>query len=65
MRNDGVLRIYTDGGCAGNQNDENVLRNYYLVLTVVNVDIQVAKHMQVLLQIMKLKLIYVSQLVLM
>ncbi len=44
---------------------KNVLRNYYLVLTVVNVDIQVAKHMQVLLLIMKLKLIYVSQLVLM
>ncbi|MGX8773762.1 MAG: ribonuclease H family protein [Bacillota bacterium] len=24
MRNDGVLRIYTDGGCAGNQNEENL-----------------------------------------
>jgi ribonuclease HI len=24
MRNDGVLRIYTDGGCAGNQSDENL-----------------------------------------
>ena len=23
MRNDGVIRIYTDGGCAGNQNEEN------------------------------------------
>ena len=24
MRNDGVVRIYTDGGCAGNQNEENL-----------------------------------------
>ena len=24
MRNDRILRIYTDGGCAGNQNDENL-----------------------------------------
>ena len=24
MRNDNVLRIYTDGGCAGNQNEENL-----------------------------------------
>lgn len=24
MKNDGVLRIYTDGGCSGNQNDENL-----------------------------------------
>ena len=24
MRNDGVLRIYTDGGCAGNQSEENL-----------------------------------------
>lgn len=24
MRNDKVLRIYTDGGCAGNQSDENL-----------------------------------------
>jgi len=24
MRHDGVLRIYTDGGCAGNQNEENL-----------------------------------------
>ena len=24
MRNDGVLRIYTDGGCSGNQNEENL-----------------------------------------
>ena len=24
MRNDGVLRIYTDGGCAGNQSSENL-----------------------------------------
>lgn len=24
MRNDRVLRIYTDGGCSGNQNDENI-----------------------------------------
>ena len=24
MRNDGVIRIYTDGGCAGNQNAENL-----------------------------------------
>lgn len=24
MRNDRILRIYTDGGCAGNQSDENL-----------------------------------------
>ena len=24
MRNDGILRIYTDGGCAGNQSSENL-----------------------------------------
>ena len=24
MRNDGIVRIYTDGGCAGNQNSENL-----------------------------------------
>jgi len=24
MRNDRILRIYTDGGCAGNQNEENL-----------------------------------------
>ncbi|MDO4486415.1 MAG: ribonuclease H [Bacillota bacterium] len=24
MRNDRILRIYTDGGCSGNQNDENL-----------------------------------------
>ena len=24
MRDDGILRIYTDGGCAGNQSDENL-----------------------------------------
>ncbi len=24
MKNDRILRIYTDGGCAGNQNDENL-----------------------------------------
>ena len=24
MRNDGILRIYTDGGCAGNQSEENL-----------------------------------------
>ena len=24
MRNDNILRIYTDGGCSGNQNDENL-----------------------------------------
>ena len=24
MRNDKILRIYTDGGCSGNQNDENI-----------------------------------------
>lgn len=24
MRNDGILRIYTDGGCSGNQSDENL-----------------------------------------
>ena len=24
MKNDRILRIYTDGGCAGNQSDENL-----------------------------------------
>ena len=24
MKNDKILRIYTDGGCSGNQNDENI-----------------------------------------
>ena len=24
MKNDRILRIYTDGGCSGNQNDENL-----------------------------------------